>query len=99
LARRTNAAYCAASLINTPFLFACLLALLGGVGRCALAHPQTQTERCRAPRFLLIFLPDNFAGTDECSGTLELLQGEQAQGIAHNHCYALLTRATGDCAL
>ena len=56
----------------------------GVIGGAALPHPEADAERLVAPNGR-VAAPDQFAGGDQGGGSLELLQGEQAQGVAHQH--------------
>ncbi len=90
LAWRTDTTNRASTMKHTPILFARLLALFGCVRRRTLTNPQAQTERCSAPRALWVILPDHFTGTDKRRCSLKLLEREQTQCVAHNHCNAVL---------
>ena len=68
------------------------------VGRGALTDPQPDAERFFAPAGFVV-AADKFHGADESGGALELLQGEQAQGIAHQHRDTRCTRIATHIAL
>ena len=58
--------------------------IFGPVRRAALADPETDAERPFTPE-LWVFATDNFTSGDQGGGALKLLQGQQAQRIAHEH--------------
>ncbi len=60
------------------------------VGRGAHAHPQPNSEGFRAPAggFLAA---DKLHGTNQGCGALKLLQGQQAQGVPHQHSHTGFT--------
>ena len=72
--------------------------LVGRVRRRLLADPEADAERLLAP-LLLVAAPDDLAGADQGGGPLELLDGQQPQGVPHQDGHALLARAAGHRAL
>src|SRR5205823_12109074 len=69
------------------------------IGGGTLPDPETQAEGSCTPCTLLILPPQNLTGTDECRRTLELLEREQAQRVAHDYRDSLLARAASNCSL
>ncbi len=96
LARTAAAAEEAAT--HSVFLLVRLRAVIGGVWSGALTDPQAEAEGGRTPCGA-VRAPEHLAGADERRGALELLQGEQAQGVAHNHGHPVQARAARDRAL
>ena len=72
--------------------------LVGRVRRRLLADPEPDAERLLAP-LLLVAAPDDLAGTDQGGGPLELLDGQQPQGVPHQDGDPVLPGAAGDRAL
>jgi hypothetical protein len=56
--------------------------LLGRVRRRTPPHPEPDTERRPAPAGLVLS-PDDLTRAQQCRGTLELLERQQAQRVAH----------------
>src|SRR5207245_7298281 len=83
-----------ATLVQAAILPARFFALFSRIGSGALPNPWTQAERRLTPCALLVLSPENLTGANECRRTLELLECEQAQGIAHDHGNPLLARAS-----
>src|SRR6266700_3791897 len=99
LARRADAPDSTAPLVQAAILPARFFALFSRIGSGALPNPETQAEGSCAPRAQLVLPPQNLTGTDECRRTLELLECEQAQCVAHDHGDSLLARAASNCSL
>ena len=57
------------------------------VGGAALAHPQADFEGPLAQK-LGIFTAFQLQGTDQGGGAAELIEGEQAERVAHQHAHA-----------
>src|SRR5579871_6279399 len=77
-------------------------ALVSIVGCGALADPEAQPKRLLAPALVAArrrIQANALAGADQRGSALELLQGEQAQRIAHQHCHTRLAGAPLDCPL
>ena len=68
------------------------------IRRGLVADPQTKAERRLAP-LGHIGTADGLAGAHQRRRTLELLQGQQAQGVAHQHRNAMVAAAPLDLAL
>src|SRR5690606_22403172 len=60
------------------------VAFLGRVRRHALTDPKADGERLVAP-FLRVDPSQHLHRADQRGGSLELLQGEQTQGVSHDH--------------
>src|SRR5947209_1104944 len=94
LARRADTPDSTAPLVQAAILPARFFALFSRIGSGALPNPETQAERRLTPGALLVLSPENLTRANECRRTLELLECEQAQGIAHDHGNSLLARAS-----
>lgn len=78
--------------LGAPLLLQPVSGVARPVGGNPSANPKTDTERFVVPR-LRVRPSDHFCGTDERGCALELLDGQQAQGIAHEDSDAVFAAA------
>ena len=78
------------------------MTFLGRARRHLVAHPQSDGERLLAERLITLhesISPKLFHRADQRGGALELLQGQQAQGVAHDHGQTARTVVAAELAL
>src|SRR5262245_18669775 len=65
------------------------------IRRSVAPHPKAQAKRSLAPSVGIIS-SNRFTCAEERRGSLELLESQQSQGVAHKHCNAMISFATFD---